>query len=320
MKIIIDTKGSDQGAGATVRGAAQALEKYEDLSVVLVGDSETIKAHCLQNDAPMDRIEIIEAPDEITNYDSASDAIFKKPNASMIVAMKALGERSDLDGMITSGNTGAVLAGSVRFLSTPERVRPALAALLPNESGTDTCLVDTGATIDCTAQMLHHFARLGSEFMKKAYHLDNPKVGLLSNGAEPTKGNKLVKETHALLASDETLNFIGNVEGNMALSGICDVLVCDGFAGNQVMKVTEGTYRRIITEVMKYGKKTGSNDVLALGKYLIDTYDIGSLGGGYILGIKKPIIKARGNSGEKAIVSICGMFRNMAAHKTFYEK
>ena len=320
MKIIIDTKGSDKGPSAAVKGAAMALEKYKDLNVILIGDAEKIKALCTENAADMNRVEIVDAPAEITNYDHPAEALYKKSDSSMMVALKALGERDDADGMITSGNTGAVLAGCVRFLSTPDRVRPALAALLPAENGTDTCLVDTGATVDCTGAMLHHFAKLGSAFMKTAYRIENPKVGLLSNGAEAGKGNKLVKETYALLEADEGINFIGNVEGNVALSGICDVLVCDGFAGNQVMKVTEGTYRRIITEVMKYGKKTGSEDVLKLGKYLIDTYDIGSLGGGYILGIRKPVIKARGNSGEKAIVSICGMFYNLAQHRTFYEK
>ncbi|MBQ9407804.1 MAG: hypothetical protein IJU28_00225 [Clostridia bacterium] len=320
MKIIIDTKGSDKGPAAIVKGAALALEKYEDLSLVLAGNREVIAPLCAENGINMERAEILEAPDEVTNFDAPSEAVFKKPNASMMASLRALGEREDLDGMITSGNTGAVLSGCVRYLSTPERVRPALAALLPAENGTDTCLVDTGATVDCTPQMLHHFARLGSKFMQTAYRIDRPKVGLLSNGAEPTKGNKLVKETHALLAADESLNFIGNVEGNIALSGVCDVLVCDGFAGNQVMKVTEGTFRRIITEVMMHGQKTGSRDVLALGKALIGKYDLSALGGGYILGIRKPVIKARGNSGEQAIVSICGMLQNLARHKKFYEQ
>ncbi len=320
MKLIIDTKGSDKGPMTVVKGAGMALEKYKDLSLVLAGTRAEVEEACALNALPMDRVEILDAPGEITNYDHPAEAIYKKADSSMVASLRALGEREDLSGMITHGNTGAVLAGCVRFLSAPERTRPALAALLPAENGTDTCLVDTGATVDCTPSMLHHFARLGSDFMQKAYRVERPKIGLLSNGAEASKGNRLVKETHALLEADEELNFIGNVEGNVALSGVCDVLVADGFAGNQVMKVTEGTYRRIITEVMKYGKKTGSRDVLSLGQYLIDTYDLGSLGGGYILGIRKPVIKARGNSGEKAIVSIAGMFYNLASHRTFYEK
>ena len=167
--------------------------------------------------------------------------------------------------------------------------------------------------------MLHHFAKLGSAFMRESYGIESPKVGLLSNGAESSKGNKLVKETHPILAADESLNFIGNVEGNNALSGVCDVLVCDGFAGNQVMKVTEGTATRIITDIMKYAHKNGSDEIKKLAFHLMGIYDIGSLGGGYILGVTKPVIKARGNAGEKAIVSISGMFVNMAANKAMFD-
>ena len=238
----------------------------------------------------------------------------------MLKGLKTLSEREDLFGFVTSGNTGVLLTGAMRYLSGKERVRPALAAVLPAENGGFTCLVDTGATIDCTPTMLHHFARLGSEFMRNTYAIESPKVGLLSNGAESSKGNKLVKETYPILAADESLNFVGNIEGNTALSGACDVLVCDGFAGNQVMKVTEGTATRIITDVMKYAHRTGSQEIMKLGMHLMSIYDIGSLGGGNILGVAKPVIKARGNAGEKAIVSIAGMFINMAENKAIFDK
>lgn len=320
IKIVIDTKGGDKGAAVVIKGASLALEKYENLSVMLVGDSELISAECASLGMPMDRVEILDAPLEITNYDSPADAIFNKTESSMLKGLKTLSEREDLFGFVTSGNTGVLLTGAMRYLSGKERVRPALAAVLPAENGGFTCLVDTGATIDCTPAMLHHFARLGSEFMRNTYAIESPKVGLLSNGAESSKGNKLVKETYPLLAADESLNFVGNIEGNTALSGVCDVLVCDGFAGNQVMKVTEGTATRIITDVMKYAHRTGSQEIMKLGMHLMSIYDIGSLGGGNILGVAKPVIKARGNAGEKAIVSIAGMFINMAENKAIFDK
>lgn len=320
IKIVIDTKGGDKGAAVVIKGASLALEKYENLSVMLVGDSELISAECVSLGMPMDRVEILEAPLEITNYDSPADAIFNKTESSMLKGLKTLSEREDLFGFVTSGNTGVLLTGAMRYLSGKERVRPALAAVLPAENGGFTCLVDTGATIDCTPAMLHHFARLGSEFMRNTYAIESPKVGLLSNGAESSKGNKLVKETYPILAADESLNFVGNIEGNTALSGACDVLVCDGFAGNQVMKVTEGTATRIITDVMKYAHRTGSQEIMKLGMHLMSIYDIGSLGGGNILGVAKPVIKARGNAGEKAIVSIAGMFINMAENKAIFDK
>lgn len=319
IKIVIDTKGGDNGPSAMIKGAALALEKYEELSVLLVGDKDYISEECAALGMPADRVEIMDAPLEITNYDSAADAIFNKTESSMLKGLKALSERDDLFGLVTTGNTGVLLTGAMRHLSGKDRVRPALAAVLPAQNGGFTCLVDTGATIDCTPQMLHHFAKLGSAFMRESYGIESPKVGLLSNGAESTKGNKLVKETHPILAADESLNFIGNVEGNNALSGVCDVLVCDGFAGNQVMKVTEGTATRIITDIMKYAHKNGSDEIKKLALHLMGIYDIGSLGGGYILGVTKPVIKARGNAGEKAIVSISGMFVNMAANKAMFD-
>lgn len=319
IKIVIDTKGGDKGAATMVKGACLALDKFSELEVALVGDSQLIESECASLGAPMERIEIIEAPDEITNFDSAADALFHKTDSSMLKGLRVLGERDDLFGIISSGNTGILLTGAMRYLSGKERVRPAMAAVLPAQTGGFTCLVDTGATIDCTPQMLCHFARLGVEFMRNTYGIEGPRVGLLSNGAESSKGNKLVKETHPMLAADESINFVGNVEGNVALSGMCDVLVCDGFAGNQVLKVTEGTATRIITDVMKYAHRTGNKDIMALGAHLMSIYDIGSLGGGFILGVAKPVIKTRGNAGESAVVNTAEMLINMANNKAMLD-
>lgn len=320
VKIVIDTKGGDKGPSVMIKGAKLALEKFEKLEVLLVGDEAIIASECASLEMPMDRVEILNAPLEITNYDSPADAIFNKTEASMLRGLKALSEREDLFGLITTGNTGVLITGAMRYLSGKNRVRPALSAVLPAENGGFTCLVDTGATIDCTPAMLHHFARLGRDFMKNAYGIEDPKIGLLSNGSESSKGNKLVKETYPLLEGDETLNFVGNIEGNRALSGECDVLVCDGFAGNQVLKVTEGTATRIITDVMKYAHRQGSEEIKKLAFHLMSIYDIGSLGGGNILGIEKPVIKARGNAGETAVVSISEMLMNMAENKAIFDK
>ena len=319
IKIVIDTKGADKGVETLIRGVALALEKFPDASYLLVGDEEYIKAACEKFAFSMERIEILDAPDEITNYDNPAEAIFTKRNSSMIKSLEALSIREDLFGFLTAGNTGALLVGAMRYLPKETRVRPALAALLPAQSGGFTCVVDTGATVDCTPQMLHHFAHLGREFMMSVYGIENPKIGLLSNGAEESKGNKLVKETFPLLKEDEGLNFIGNVEGTNALSGICDVLVCDGFAGNQVLKITEGTAKRIITDVMRYAKKTGSEDAMALAKQLLGMYDIESLGGANLLGVRKPIVKMHGSANERTIVNSTEMLLNMANNKAVFD-
>ena len=319
-KILVDTRGNDNGASVMIKGAKNALEKFSELEILLVGDQDAIKDECQAIGAPMERIEIIDAKSEITNYDNPAEALFKKTDSSMLVGLQVLASRDDIFGMISAGNTGVLLTGAMRYVSLKERVRPALAAVLPSSDGGFTCLVDTGATIDCTPQILHHFAKLGSDFMKITYGIENPRIGLLSNGSESSKGNKLVKETYPILAEDDSLNFVGNVEGNTALSGICDVLVCDGFAGNQVLKVTEGTATRIITDIMKYAYRTHSDEIKKLGAHLMSIYDIGSLGGGVILGAAKPIIKTRGNAKESAIVNTSEMLLNMANNKAVFDK
>ena len=317
-KIVIDTKGSDKGPKTIIKGASMALKEFDEMAVALVGDEELIKSECIANEMPMDRVEIINATQEITNYDSPVTALFEKKDASITVAMQAL-KRDDIVGFIGAGSTGALIACAMRYAPAENKTRPALSAVLPTSNGGLTCLVDTGATIDCDANMLLHFARLGSDFMKQMYGIESPRIGLLSNGAEETKGNKVVKEAHQLIKSDTTLNFVGNIEGSNALSGDCDVLVCDGFAGNQVLKVTEGTAKRIITDIVKYAKRTGSQEIMGLVGYLMGVYDIASLGGGNLLGCSKPIVKAHGSSDEKAIVSTSRMVLNMAQNKEIFD-
>ena len=319
-KIAIDTKGADKGVAMIVKGAVMALSKYDELSVVLVGDSDVIRGECEKLSAPMERIEILEAPGEITNYDSPAVALFEKTDSSLVRALEVVAEREDITGLINAGSTGALIAGSMRYLSRKDRVRPALAAVLPAESGGFTCLVDTGATIDCTASTLLHFARLGRDFMKELYRIESPRIGLLSNGKESSKGNKAVKEAHILLSDAEDINFVGNIEGNGALSGECDVLVCDGFAGNQVLKVSEGIARRIITDIVKFSKKTSDQSLMRVVEYLMGIYDFNSLGGGIILGTAKPVIKAHGAANENSIVNTAGILLNLAQNKEIFDK
>ena len=319
VKVILDTLGGDKGPEELIKGAALALAEFPELKIILAGEREATEAAAKEHGLPCGRYEILAAECGITNYDDPAQAVFKKPGASMLVSLETLAKRDDIFGMATCGNTAVLLTGAIRYLPGETRVRPALAAVLPAQNGGFTCLVDTGATVDCTPQMLHHFARLGTQLMRDMYGIGSPRVGLLSNGAEPTKGNELVKETHPRLAADENIHFIGNVEGNDALSGCCDVLVCDGFAGNQVLKVTEGTAKRIITDIMIYAHRNQSREAAALGEHLMGIYDIGSLGGGIVLGSPKPLIKARGSADAKAVVSVCGMMVNMAAHKAVFD-
>ena len=224
-KIIIDTLGSDKGAEEIIKGAKLVLENFPKIKVCLVGDESLIR----NQDLDFSRVEIINAPDTITNYDNPMTEFYSGKVVSIFKAMEELAKGESV-GMITAGNSGAVLVGSVRYLLTKEKTRPCLSAIIPHSLGGYTLLVDTGASIDVSSYQLHEFAKLGRDFFKRLYKVDNPRIGLLSNGSEPTKGNKLVKETHKILAEDPSLNFVGNIEGNKTLSGLCDVLVCDGFA------------------------------------------------------------------------------------------
>ena len=317
--IVVDTKGSDKGPATIIKGACQALGDFPEICVALVGDRDVIEKEIAANGAPEDRIRIIDAPEEINNFDHPVQAIQRKRESSLVKALSLLRDDESCAGLVNAGSTGALLVGSMMFLSNPgERVRPALAAVLPAENGGFVCLVDTGANIDCLPSMLVQFAHQGSQFMKDMYRLENPKVGLLSNGAEETKGNKLVKETHQMLKEDKTINFVGNIEGTNALSGDCDVLVCDGFAGNQVLKNSEGIARRIITDIVKYSKQTGEPKFMALVQHLMATYDFNSLGGGIVLGVTKPVIKAHGAANEASIRNTVKMLVNLAHNKNIY--
>ena len=317
-RIIIDTLGSDKGAEAILEGAKIVLEENPDIDLTLVGDEEVIK----QKGLPEDRIKIIHAPQTVTNYDNATVAFYnKEARYSVFEALKECGQDENIIGMVCAGNTGAVMVGTLRYLLDEKRTRPALAAILPNTTGDFTCLVDTGASVDCGPSQLVEFAHLGRDFMKKLYKIENPRIGLLSNGAEPTKGNKLVKEAHKMLKEDTSINFVGNIEGNLVLNGLCDVLVCDGFAGNQVLKNTQGMAVNLITEIIKFGKKTGNDAITKqIAGYLMQTYDFESLGAGIMLGARKVILKCRGSSGAPAIKNACHILINLNNNKTFYEK
>ena len=316
--VVIDTLGSDKGPQMVVKGACLALKEFENLKICLTGDSELINKTLEELGADKSRVKVIHAPDVISNYDHPVMAIREKTESSLVKALEELRDNEEACGMINAGSTGALLVGSMLYLGGGEVVRPCLAAVLPAGNGNFTCIVDTGANVDCTSDMLVKFAHYGSDLMKNLYKLESPKVGLLSNGAEETKGNALVKETHKLLKEEKDLNFVGNLEGTNALSGECDVLVCDGFAGNQVLKVSEGIARRLITDIVKLGKKSGNESYLKLAQDLAAMYDFNSLGGGIILGITKTVIKAHGAANEMSIFNTVRMLLNLAENKSVY--
>lgn len=314
-KIIIDTLGSDNGPDEMLAGANLILEKYPEIELLIAGDKKLIE----EKISDKSRIKIIDAPDTVTNFDNPLLSFYEGKIVSIFEGMEEL-SKGEAIGLVSAGNSGAILVGAVKYLLTPEKYRPCLAAVMPNTQGGYTCLVDTGASIDVGPAQLHIFAKLGRDFMKKLYKIENPRIGLLSNGSEPTKGNKVTKEAYKILEADESLNFVGNIEGNKTLSGLCDVLVCDGFAGNQVLKNSEGMAVNLITEMVKYAKKTGNEEyVMPLVGYLMKTYDFESLGAGILLGVKAPVIKIRGSCKKEAVLGAASVLINMNENKTIYE-
>ena len=318
--IVIDCLGADEGPQVVIKGINKALNELPEVSFALIGPKDIIENELKELGSDTSRVEIYDANETITNFENPMTGIMSKPNASLVQAMKLVGSNDKYIGMITAGNSGAILVGTVRFLMNEQRTRPCMAAILPNALEGFTCIVDTGATIDVDSYQLHEFAKLGSDFMKKLYKIDNPKVGLLSNGAEKTKGNKLVKETYPILEADKSLNFVGNIEGNKSLSGECDVLVCDGFAGNQVLKNTEGMAKNLITDIVKYSKKNNRPEFMEVVQYLMAKYDISSLGGAFVLGARKTVVKARGNSNEKTFANLSRMLLNYTEGVSIYNK
>ncbi len=315
FRIVIDTFGPDAGPIEVIKGADELLKKHPEVVLTLVGNEQLIK----ENIQDLARVKIIPTDNYISNTENIMEAFMNKKDASIILAAQETKAQEDAIGMLSAGNSGALLVSCLKFLASPDLTRPCIAAVLPAENGTYTCLVDTGANIDCTPSQLHQFALLGSKFMRELYGIESPKVGLLSNGVESTKGNKLVKETYPILEAEEKINFVGNIEGNRALSGDCDVLVADGFSANQVLKVTEGTAARIIKDIFIYSKKTNRPEFTEVAAHLMKIYDLSSLGGGVVLGIAKPVIKCRGNSKAITFVNTAEMLINIANNKTLFE-
>lgn len=316
--IIIDTLGSDQGPKTILEGVKEVLDSNPEIGFIVVGDPKLVKEVNLD----LSRVKVIEAYETVTNLDNPVEAFYKKDKVSIFLALKEASENEDTLGVISSGSTGALMVGSIKYLLDKSRTRPALAAILPTiDEGKCTCVVDTGASIDVGPHQLVEFAHLGSEFMKKLYQIESPRVGLLSIGAESTKGNKLVKETYPLLEKEEGINFVGNIEGSKALDHLCDVLVCDGFSGNQVLKVTQGVASNLIKEIIKYGKANNKEkEAKEIAYHLISLYDFESSGAAIMLGVKKTVLKCRGSSGSKAIVSACQILINLNNNKTYFEE
>lgn len=310
MKIIIDAMGGDNAPRAVVEGAVLAVREFGE-PVTLVGDRAQIEPLLREFGAQDDaRIETVHAPDVITMEDDAVQAVRKKRDSSLVVALSMLG-KGEGDALISAGSTGAVLAGGTLLVKRIRGIRrAALAPILPTAKG-GSLLIDCGANVDCTAEYLLQFAFLGHYYAKRQMGIESPRIGLINNGAEETKGTDTLREAHALLraASEQgKLNFVGNIEGRDIPLGAADVLVCDGFTGNVVLKTVEGVGMFFVGKLKGIFKKNLLTKLAALAvkpglrefKKMLDYKEIG---GAPLLGISRPIIKAHGSCDAYAVRS-----------------
>lgn len=298
MRIIVDAMGGDNGPKEVVKGSIQAIKDF-DITVVLVGNDKILKEELDINNYHGDRIEIVHADEVITNDDSPTMAIRRKKNSSMVIGLNCL-NNGDGDAFISAGNTGSLLSGGIFLIKRIKEIeRAAIATVYPTKMGM-SLLLDAGANVDCKPQFLKQFAIMGSIYVEKVFGIETPKVGLINVGTEPEKGNILVKETYNLLESSN-INFVGNIEARELPSGVVDVIVCDGFVGNVVLKLTEGLGQTIFSMLKE---EFTSNTLSKMGALILkpqlksfkDRFDYRQYGGAPLLGIKKPVIKAHGSS------------------------
>ena len=233
MKRVIDARGGDTAPAEIVKGAVQALEKSDKFSLILTGDEGAIKAELAKYKYDATRLEIIHTTQVITNDDQPTKAIRSKTDSSLVVAFEKLKRDEEVGALVTAGSTGATLAGGIFIIGRIKGIsRPALCPAMPNVHGAQTLLCDCGANLECKPVNFAHFAIMASAYAKAAFGVENPKVGLLNNGAEAHKGDETHQKAYELLSKMDCLNFGGNAEGRDIMYGDFDVVVADGFTGN----------------------------------------------------------------------------------------
>ncbi|MGT2799329.1 phosphate acyltransferase PlsX [Streptococcus marmotae] len=312
-RIAVDAMGGDHAPQAIVEGVNQAIAAFSDIDIQLYGDEAKIKP-LLKS---MDRVSIIHTEEKIESNDEPVKAIRRKKNASMVLATKAV-KTGEADAVISAGNTGALLAAGVFVVGRLKQIdRPGLLSTLPTMDGKGFDMMDLGANAENTAHHLHQYAILGSFYAQYVRGIARPRVALLNNGTEESKGTPVHKEAYDLLSQDESIHFIGNVEARELLNGVADVVVTDGFTGNAVLKTIEGTAKSILSQLnsaIKNGgllAKIGGLLLKPTLKSALGALDYKKAGGAVLLGLKAPVIKAHGSSDAAVIYYTIRQTRTM---------
>jgi len=304
MKVIVDAMGGDHAPLEIVKGAIDASNEDRKTEILLVGRQSEIEVILAEYPHREKAIHIINTPNVIEFAEHPVKAIRSKPNSSLVIGMKLLKEGKGRT-YISAGSSGAMVAAAVLILGKiPNVIRPCLGILIPALTG-PTIILDVGANADCTPAFLQNFAQMGTIYMRRVFGIARPRVAILSNGEEKTKGNELISHTHNLLEKS-TLNFVGNVEGNDLTKGVADIIVTDGFTGNVVLKTIEGvseTFTEFFRELIMTDhrlKDAIPYFKLAMGAFA-KKWDYSEYGGSLLLGVNGNVVISHGRSNAKAM-------------------
>ena len=309
MKIIVDAFGGDNAPLEIIKGCAESVAKF-GVDIILTGKESEIREVAAQNNISLDRIEIEDCDEVITMHDSAESVVKTKKDSSMAVGFRLLAQGKG-DAFLSAGNSGALCVGATLLIKRIKGIkRPAFAPVLPSVTGC-LMLLDGGANVDCRPEMLRQFAVMASVYMEKVMKVDNPRIGLANVGTEEHKGTELYRETYGIL-KDSKLNFIGNIEGRDVPTGKCDVVVCDGFTGNMILKTYEGVASVLMKEIKNIftgsakGKMAAALVMKDL-KAMKTRFDYNTYGGAPILGASKPVFKVHGDAKAVTLVNAIGL-------------
>ncbi|MFA6142298.1 MAG: phosphate acyltransferase PlsX [Candidatus Omnitrophota bacterium] len=324
MKIVIDAMGSDRAPGVEVAGAIQAAEEYGH-DLVLVGDETAVKAELAKHKYHSSKISVVHAPERIEMREPAALSVRRKRQSSIVIGLEIL-KRDEADGFVSAGNTGAVVcAATLSLRLLPSIERPGIAIAYPTLKGS-TVLIDVGANIDPKPMHMLQYGIMADAYARYILHRENPTVGLLNVGEEESKGTDFIKESHTLL-SESKLNFIGNIEGRDILHGSADIILCDGFVGNVILKVSESIVDTLV-EALK--QEIQANFITTIGALLAKPafdklkkkMDSSEYGGAPLLGVDGACIIGHGSSTPKAIknaVRVAAEFKTQDINKHIVE-
>ena len=325
VTVALDAMGGDYSPEEIIKGAFDALKKDKNIKVILVGKKEVLEGKIIKEFE--DRCSVVYSTEVITNEEAPVAAIRAKKDSSIVVGMNLVKE-GKADGFVSAGSTGAVLVGGQLIVGRIEGIlRPALAPLLPTEKGV-SLLIDCGANVDARAEHLVQFARIGSLYMEKVIGIKKPRVGIVNIGAEEEKGNALVKETMPLLKECEDINFIGSVEAREIPKGGADIIVCEAFVGNVILKLYEGVGSTLLGKIKEaltknIFTKIGAMIIKSSLKETLKSFDASEYGGAPLLGLNGLVVKAHGNSKANEICNSilqCKSFKEEALSDIIREK